>query len=122
MALEGFLGSRNKCPGDYEHEPYFKLARGTALNRGLSGTGLIKLDLIVLPPLTIQTATKSGSAFTLSWRALMGRAYQVQFKTDLAQPTWINLVLRLTATNTTMTAVDSAVTDSQRFYRVLLLP
>ena len=30
--------------------------------------------------------------------------------------------VKLTATNTTMTAVDSTVTDSQRFYQVSLLP
>ena len=52
----------------------------------------------------------------------MGRAYRVQFNTDLTQTNWSNLVLRLTATNKTMIAVDSVVTDPQRFYHVLLLP
>ena len=92
------------------------------LIRGRNGPAFITLDLSVLPPLNIEAVTKSDNGFTLNWNALMGRAYQVQFKTDLAQPTWINLVLRLTATNATMTASDSVVTDPQRFYRVLLLP
>jgi hypothetical protein len=52
----------------------------------------------------------------------MGRAYRMQFNTDLTQTNWSNQVLRLTATNSTMTAIDSTVTDPQRFYRVFLLP
>jgi hypothetical protein len=92
------------------------------LIRGLNGPAFVALDLSVLPPLNIQTVAKSDSAFTLNWSALMGRAYQVQFKSDLTQPNWSNLFLRLTATNAIMTAVDSTVTDPQRFYRVQLLP
>lgn len=89
---------------------------------GLSGLAVITLDLSVLPPLNIQTATKSDTAFALSWNALLGRAYQVQFKSDLIQTNWTNLGSRRTATNTTMTAFDSVVTNPQRFYRVFLLP
>ena len=80
---------------------------------------IITLDLGVLPSLNIQT---SHNAFTLAWNALMGRAYQVQFNTDLNQTNWNNLVLRLTATNTAMSPLDSVVSEPQRSYRVLLLP
>ena len=83
---------------------------------------VITLDLSPLRTPDIQTVTRSNNALTLNWIALMGRAYRVQFKTDFSQTNWSNLVLRLTATNTTMTAVDSAATDPQRFYRVVLLP
>lgn len=89
---------------------------------GLSGPAFINLDLSPLRTPNIQTVTRSNNAFTLSWSALMGRAYQVQFKPDLTQTNWSNLILRLTATNTTMTAIDSTVADPQRFYRVGLLP
>jgi len=93
------------------------------LVRSLEGPAFITLDLSPLPPLYVQaTMAKSNSAFTVNWSALMGRAYRLQFKTDLNQIDWSNLILRVTATNTTMTAVDSTVTDPQRFYRVQLLP
>lgn len=52
----------------------------------------------------------------------MGRAYQVQFKTDLSQTHWINLGSKLTATDATMTTIDSAVSETQRFYRIELVP
>ena len=52
----------------------------------------------------------------------MGRAYQVQFNSDLGQTNWGNLVLWLTATNRTMTTFDSVTSSPQRFYRVVLLP
>jgi hypothetical protein len=89
---------------------------------GLSRPVIITLDLGVLPPLNTQTATRSHNPFTLTRNALMGRAYQVQFNTDLNQTNWNNLVLRLTSTNTTMSALDSVVSEPQRSYRVLLLP
>jgi hypothetical protein len=93
-----------------------------ALITGLSGPAYVALDLSVPPPLNIQTTARTNSGFTLSWNALMGRAYQVQFKSDLTQSNWTNLGGRVTATDTTMTAVDANLTDPQRFYRVQLLP
>jgi len=92
------------------------------LLRGLSGLAVIALDLSVLPPLNLPAATQAPGTFTLNWNALMGRAYQVQFNTDLTQTNWTNLGTRQTATNTTMVAFDSVATDPQRFYRVQLLP
>ncbi len=92
------------------------------LIRGQSQPAIVTLDLSVLPPLNLQVATTSDAGLALSWNALMGRAYQVQFKTDLTQTNWSNLGLRVTATNTTMIAFDPVGSDPQRFYRVFLLP
>ncbi|MEO8351963.1 MAG: hypothetical protein ABI680_09540 [Chthoniobacteraceae bacterium] len=36
----------------------------------------------------------------------------------MTQTNWSNLVLRLTATNTTMTAISNVGSDPQRVYRV----
>jgi hypothetical protein len=94
----------------------------TTLITGLSGPAFLTLDLSPLRTPDIQTLAKSDSAFTLKWNALMGRAYQVQFKADMAQTNWSNLVLGLTATNMTMSVLDPVVTDPERFYRVVLLP
>ena len=89
---------------------------------GLTGPTVITLDLSVPPPLKIRTATKADSYFTLNWNALLGRAYQVQFKSDLIQSNWANLGSRLTATNATMGTLDSVTSDPQRLYRIFLLP
>jgi DNA-binding beta-propeller fold protein YncE len=88
---------------------------------GLSGPAFINLDLSPLRLPNVQTAAQSGGSFTFSWDALIGRAYQVQFNTDVAQTNWTNLGRSVTATNATMTAVDPFGSDPQRFYRVLLL-
>jgi hypothetical protein len=56
----------------------------------------------------------------ISWDAVIGKTYQVQFKTDLAAA-WTNLGAPITATNFTLSATDNA-TGSQRVYRVLVTP
>jgi len=89
---------------------------------GLSGLAVITLDLSIFPPFDIQAAATSDGDFTLNWSALLGRAYQVQFRTELTQTNWTSLGSRRTATNATMSALDSEPADLQRFYRVLLLP
>lgn len=92
------------------------------LLRGLAGPAFIALDLSVPPPLNVKAVANWDGTFTLQWDALVGRAYQIQSKADLTRADWTNLGTRLTATNSTMTALDSTSAGVQRFYRVLLLP
>jgi hypothetical protein len=83
------------------------------------------VDQVVLTPISVppvfQSATQAGGTITLSWSALAGRTYQLQYKTNLNQTNWINLT-NLTATNSIATASESIASDPQRFYRVVLLP
>ena len=65
-------------------------------------------------------ATTNGFGF--SWSAVPGLWYQVEYKTDLLQSNWVNQGASMLATNSPMRFVDSASTDSERFYRVVLLP
>ena len=94
----------------------------TNLITGLSGPTVIALDLSDPSPPNITRATKTAGTFTLSWSALMGRGYQVQFKSDLAQTNWTDSGGPRTATNTTMTASSNVGSDPQRFHRVVRLP
>jgi uncharacterized repeat protein (TIGR03803 family) len=68
----------------------------------------------------ILPAPQTAGALTFTWTAVPGQSYQVQYATDLAQPVWNNLGGVVTATNITMTTVDSAPPDPQRFYQVIL--
>jgi hypothetical protein len=77
--------------------------------------------LTVLAPPTLLAATQTAGAITLSWNAIPGQTYQVQYATNLTQPLWLNLVL-LTAANPTVTASDTVGADAQRFYRIVWLP
>ena len=117
----GYLYSANSFGGDIRRTNPDGTGREILLS-DLSGPAFLTLDLSISPPQNIQIATNLDSTLTLTWYALMGRAYQVQFNVDLNSVNWTNLGSRVTATNTTMTTVDSTATESRRFYRVLLLP
>ncbi len=67
-------------------------------------------------------ATIASTNVLLSWFALTGRVFQVQYTPTLSPPTWQNLGPALTATNYTLTAFDSLAKTQSRFYRVLLSP
>jgi hypothetical protein len=75
---------------------------------------------VVLPP-QFQTLSQTGGTLSFAWNASPGQTYQVQVKTDLTQTNWINLGSPITASGPTVNNTD-AMTNSQRYYRVLLLP
>ena len=76
----------------------------------------------VLVPFRL-TLQISGSppAATLSWDAVIGKQYQVQFKNDLAAA-WANLDASVMATNLNLNATDNNGAGPQHFYRVLVTP
>jgi hypothetical protein len=69
----------------------------------------------------IQSATQMGGSITFNWGAAATQIYQVQSTTNLDQGAWNNLGGPIAATNSTAMASDS-ITNSQMFYRVVLLP
>ena len=73
-------------------------------------------------PPTIQILTQSGGVLMLTWGAIAGQKFQVQYQTNWLQTGWINLGDPISATNATMTASDTIGPDPQRFYRVLIVP
>jgi hypothetical protein len=86
--------------------------------------GLDDISITPVPVPAFQAATKTSSSFNLSWGTIAGLLYQVQYKTNLFQASWINLGKPLVATNGSLTVSDTNATDSlpQRFYRLMVLP
>ena len=83
------------------------------------------LDDISLQPVAapmFQTVTQSNGIVTLTWSAVPGLTYQVQYTADLAAIAWNNLGAPVTATDNTMTVSEPIRTDPQRLYRVTLSP
>jgi uncharacterized repeat protein (TIGR03803 family) len=78
--------------------------------------------LTVLFPPAFQTVTKSNNLLVLSWSAAQGQKYQLQYKTNLNSTNWFNLGNQTTAAGGTISASDLLGSNSQRFYRVVLLP
>ncbi|MHB8519284.1 MAG: immunoglobulin domain-containing protein [Limisphaerales bacterium] len=80
-----------------------------------------KLVPYVVEPPVLLTVTQTGGTITFTWSATAEQRYQVQYRTNLSQPNWTNLV-SLTTTNATATASDKPNSDTQRFYRIIWLP
>ena len=77
----------------------------------------------VLVPFTL-SLQMSGAAqmAVISWDAIIGKTYQVQFKNDLTAA-WTDLDSSVTATNLSLSATDNATGGSQqRVYRVTVTP
>ena len=70
----------------------------------------------------ILSINAAGGVVSLTWSAVSGSIYRVQYSADLPPIYWSNLPPDVQATNSTASAVDGAGAISQRFYRVVLLP
>jgi hypothetical protein len=56
---------------------------------------------------------------TLTWSAIPGRAYRVEYKDDLSAPAWSLLVDAVEAAGNTASVNDSLSPSGHRFYRIL---
>jgi hypothetical protein len=88
-------------------------------------SGSVTSDVAVL---TVGTSgftlsiTRSNTFVRLSWNAVVGRDYQVQYKSNLVAGPWSNLPPVVNATSTAASAVDQIGSSPRKFYRVELLP
>jgi uncharacterized repeat protein (TIGR03803 family) len=69
-----------------------------------------------------KTFTIENSMLRWKWTSIAGQAYQLQYSTNLDQPSWDNLGSSFVATNGTITTSDPIQPQAQRFYRLVLLP
>jgi hypothetical protein len=65
----------------------------------------------------IQSVTCSSTNATLTWSAIPGAKYRVQFKDDLNNTNWTDLVPDVTATGPAASIADTP-SVAQRFYRI----
>jgi hypothetical protein len=73
-----------------------------------------------LPAPALEPPTPSKGMISLTWSAVPGVAYQVQYTDDLTAAAWTNLNSAVTATSGTLSTSDSVTSSPQRFYRVVL--
>ena len=83
--------------------------------------GLDDISVSPLPQPSFLTANSAPGAIVFNWSALPGFGYQLQYTSDLGSGNWSNLGGAMTASNGVLATTDS-LTNSQRFYRLLLLP
>jgi hypothetical protein len=78
------------------------------------------LGIVVLPKVEARI-TRNGSTVFIQAETLIGRTYRVEFKDNLAAPSWMPLGNPALATSETVTFADSLSGHLQRFYRVVQL-
>jgi photosystem II stability/assembly factor-like uncharacterized protein len=84
--------------------------------------GLDDVSVLPIPPTVSQAVSVTNHQFQLSWNAVTGLVYQVQYKTNLLSTNWLNLGSPITATNSALTTTDATGPDPQRFYRIMMSP
>jgi uncharacterized repeat protein (TIGR03803 family) len=79
-------------------------------------------QLTVIPAPAFQSVHQTNGTVTLTCSAYTGQKYQLQFTPTLASTNWTNLGPVLTAGSTVLTTSDAIDANTQRFYRLVLLP
>jgi hypothetical protein len=81
----------------------------------LNDTEAFSVTVLARP--TIQSTSIVGSDFVLDWSAIPGTKYRVQFKNNLEDPNWTNLVPDVTASGS-LGSFGDPLGNTQRFYRI----
>jgi hypothetical protein len=78
--------------------------------------------VVVAPPPFIQSIIRSNNSVRLTWSAISGQTYRVQYKPGLGSMVWLNLLPDVTATGPFASKSDPINAQVRRFYRVMVLP
>ncbi len=84
----------------------------------LSDTETFSIAVLARP--AISNASIVGADFVLGWSAIPGTRYRVQFKNNLDDPDWTDLVPDVTASGL-VAGLSDPLGNTQRFYRVLVI-
>jgi len=88
-----------------------------SLNNTIRGSSIPNTPV----PSLVHLAKLDTTSYTVSWNAVAGRAYQLQYKTNLSQSTWINLS-NITPVKWTGVISLPVGFERQRYYRVIPAP
>jgi hypothetical protein len=83
--------------------------------------GLDDVCITHIPALSLKAVTISAGTLNLAWAAATGLVYQVQYKTNLMQPNWINWDKPVFAASNRVTTTDNS-SSPRRFYRLTVAP
>jgi len=86
----------------------------------LSATRNLTITVVMPPTLTIRV---EGATVSLSFGTLSGQNYQIQYADDVTSPVWnpVSGAENIAGTGASYTATDTLGSQTQRFYRVLLV-
>jgi len=76
----------------------------------------------LVPTPLVTGISASNGAVALTWSSFTNGVYRVEYKPALTATNWTALVPDVTATSASSSLTDSPAGDSERYYRVVLLP
>jgi hypothetical protein len=86
----------------------------------LSDSHSVRIVIVDRP--LIQSIDYAAGTVTLRWHAIPGARYRVQFKSNLNDPSWIDLPGDVTATEVTASKTDAPGPATRRFYQIKVIP
>lgn len=87
-------------------------------NNGLKAFWIDPNYVSAPPAFAITSVTLASGAIVLNWPTAAGNRYQVQYKNDLAEPSWHDIGDNVTATGNSLAFTNSIANTTNRFFRV----
>jgi len=120
----GTLGSLNANTGAVTYTPntnYFGADNFgfTVSAGGQQATGMVSIT--VTNPIQITSIALSNNLVTVTWTAISGKSYRLQFKDSLTNASWTDLSPDVSATGSTALGTNAVDAVTQRIYRVKYL-
>ncbi len=82
----------------------------------------ITVNQATTEPLRFHSITVSNGLVRLPWNSFPGRSYQLEYKSSLDESSWTQLGTNIVADTTNIIVTDAIGTNTQRIYRIVLLP
>ena len=77
---------------------------------------------IAQPDLIITSLKLTNATAVITWDSVPGKTYRLQYKTTVNSTSWFDVSPDVTATGLSTSGTNTLDNNSQRFYRVMLLP
>jgi hypothetical protein len=85
------------------------------------GSDTATFSVEVVAPPAFQSITLSSNTVHLTWSAIVGAAYRLQLTSDLGNPAWQTVPGDIAATTDPAEVLVPTGTNSQRFYRLVVV-
>jgi hypothetical protein len=86
------------------------------------GSASSSAELTVVSPLMIEQITLGDDGVAITWNAVPGQSYLLQYKDSLDDTDWTSLLPAITAIAPNVLTTNQLSNPTQRYYRITLVP